>query len=211
MPLHVHQKAPGDVGDEELACRAQAGSSACFEELVRRLEGRLLRFLLHRTQTPQDAEDLVQETFLRGYQRLASYDPSWKITTWLFTIASRLAISHRRKRRPAALRETASLRAGGEGPLARLVRREQKESLWTTARGVLSENQHMALWLRYAEAMPVKEIARVMGKTKTHVKVLLYRARSALGRRLQETDSAPVGRAVRRQSGEVPAAVKGGG
>jgi len=211
MPLHVHQQAPRDVGDEELACRAQAGSSACFEELVRRLEGRLLRFLRQRTRTLQDAEDLLQETFLRGYQRLASYDSSWKITTWLFTIASRLAISQARKRRPAALTQAASLPSDGESPLAQLVRREQKEDLWATARAVLSENQHTALWLRYAEAMPVKEIARVMGKTKTHVKVLLYRARSALGRRLQEADPAPVGRVVGRQDGEVPAAVKGGG
>ena len=211
MPPHVDHKAPGDLADEELACRAQAGSSACFEELVRRLEGRLLRFLLRRTRTPQDAEDLLQETFLRGYQRLGSYNPAWKITTWLFTIASRLAISHGRKRRAVALPRAACVPAVGDDALTRLARQEEKEALWATAQSTLSENQHTVLWLRYAEGMSVKEIARVMGKTRTHVKVLLYRARSALGRRLEQAEPTPASGVSERRSGDVPATVEGGG
>jgi len=69
----------------------------------------------------------------------------------------------------------------------------------------------MALWLRYAEDMPVKEIARVKGKTKTHVKVLLHRARSALGRKLQASESLAVRRSAEQQTSGLPTTVKGGG
>ena len=70
------------LSDEELACRTQAGSSACFGELVRRHEQRLLRFLMQRTRHLHDAEDLLQDTFARAYQRIGSYNPAWRLSTW---------------------------------------------------------------------------------------------------------------------------------
>ena len=177
-----HGEKLGELSSEELACRTQAGSSACFGELVKRYEGRLLSFLIQRTQQVQDGEDLLQETFARAYQRIRFYDPRWKFSTWLFTIASRLAYSHRRKLRSPSLDDAHLLPAEGCNPLAIISQEEEKENLWALAAELLSKNQHSVLWLRYGEGMSVKEISQVMCKTQTHVKVLLFRGRSSLAR-----------------------------
>lgn len=173
------------LSDEELACRTQAGSSACFAELVTRHEQRLLRFLVQRTRHLHDAEDLLQDTFARAYQRIDSYNPAWKLSTWLYTIASRLACSLYRKPAPGPLLDPSRQVSPGRGPADIAARREERDNLWALAAGTLSDNQYTALWLRYAEEMSVKEVARAMNKTRTHVKVLLFRGRANLGRKLR--------------------------
>jgi RNA polymerase sigma-70 factor (ECF subfamily) len=185
-----HLGEDGNISSEELACRAQAGSSVCFEELVKRYEGKLLNFLAQRTQRAEDAEDLLQETFARAYRRIGYYNPKWKFSTWLFTIASRLACNHRRKVRRPSL-ENVSLHADEvANPWAIVSQQEEKENLWGLAGELLSENQFTALWFRYSEGMPIKEIAKVMGKSQNNIKVLLFRSRSLLAKKLKGRESA---------------------
>jgi RNA polymerase sigma-70 factor (ECF subfamily) len=205
-PSHRRDE-PDRLSDEELACQTQAGSSACFAELVGRYEQRLLRFLIQRTHHVQDAEDLLQDTFARAYQRIDSYDPTWKVSTWLFTIASRLACSFHRKASAKPLLEPGQQASGCPDPSAIAARNEERENLWALAAQVLSVNQYTALWLRYAEEMSVKEISRVMKKTQSHVKVLLFRGRGGLGRRLQRSEAR--GRTV-RSTASAPAACAAG-
>ena len=85
-----------ETSDEQLACDAQAGCRASFNELARRFQSRLLHFLQYRTWSLELAEDLVQETFLQVYRSLHTYRRQWRFSTWLFTIAARLASRHRR-------------------------------------------------------------------------------------------------------------------
>ena len=85
------------VSDEELARRARGGCHQSFGELMKRFQVRLLRFLQRRLRSTADAEDLLQETFVRAYQRLERYDETRPFGTWLFTIAHRLAVSHHRR------------------------------------------------------------------------------------------------------------------
>jgi RNA polymerase sigma-70 factor, ECF subfamily len=169
------------IGAEELACQARQGSSAAFAELVDRFGGRLLMYLRHKTGNWHDAEDLVQETFVRAYQNLDRFREVQRFSTWLFTIASRLAISQFRKHREEkVLPEMESVHAG---PLAELLQQETHQGLWQAAQE-LSANQFEVLWLKYSEGMAVKEIAQITGKTQVYVKVLLYRARTNLAKRL---------------------------
>ena len=177
-----HGDKLGELASEELACRTQAGSSACFGELVKRYEGRLLSFLIQHTGQVPDAEDLLQESFARAYQRIQLYNPRWKFSTWLFTIASRLACSHGRKLRSPSLDNARLLPAEGSNPLTIVLQEEEKDNLWALAAELLSKNQHSVLWLRYREGMSVAEISKVIRKTQTHVKVLLFRGRSSLAR-----------------------------
>jgi len=166
-----------NLSAEELVFRARDGSSACFEELVERFSGRLYHFLVRKTANTEDAEDLVQETFVKAYQNLHRYEPTYQFSTWLFTIGVRLAISHYRKaKKNRVLRMEAEIQAAEPGPYEVVAEQEDREKLWHTARR-LPPDQHDALWLRYVEDLPVKEIAIVMDKTRVHVKVLLYRAR----------------------------------
>ena len=138
--------------------RAQAGSLTCFAEIVRRFESRLFNFLLRRTGSAADAEDLTQETFVRAYERIDRYDPRWQISTWLFVIARRGAVTHlrRRKRDHAARRSGRLVSARDHGdPRASADDRDRGRLLW--------------------------EIAdRVLGKTPIAVRVALCRARRTL-------------------------------
>ena len=175
--------ALGDLSPEQLAVRAQGGSTACFAELVTRFEGRLFNFLLRRTGRRADAEDLTQEAFARAFERLAAYDPRWRFSTWLFTIATRMAVSeHRRVRAARGVRlgdfdAAAEEGADRDGPSESAA---AGAALWVVAREALGEEHHLALWLRYAEDMGIAEVALVLGKTKVATRVCLFRARQAL-------------------------------
>lgn len=171
------------LNDEQLASRAQAGSMPSLVELVSRFEGRVYNFVLRRVNNAADAEDLTQETFLRAWRSIARYRTSHRFSTWLFTIASRLAVDHLRSKRTAKhkMNELArqcceqhddATRSAGSG--------DAGAALWQLAATVLSDEQHAALWLRYAEDLSIKEVARVLRRTQISVRVMLFRARDVL-------------------------------
>ncbi|MBX3411042.1 MAG: sigma-70 family RNA polymerase sigma factor [Phycisphaeraceae bacterium] len=166
---------------EELAVLAQRDNLAAYGVLVERYEARLFNFLLRRVGRRIDAEDLTQESFVRAWERIRSYDPTWRFSTWLFTIASRLAVSHLRRRRASVSIESIEVSQSARHDTA------DHESnlrtgglLWALAARILKREQHTALWLRYAEDMSVSEIAMVMGKSQVGVRVCLFRARRTL-------------------------------
>ena len=167
---------------EELARRAGAGCADSFTALVARHGGGVFNYLLRMTGNPHDAEDLTQETFLKVFRSLGRADAPVAFTAWLFTIARRTALNHFRAARPAEELdpETAS---GTPDPASVAAATDDRCSLWALAKR-LKRRQFEALWLRYAEGLAVKEIARVMRLHSIHVRVLLHRGRQQLARRL---------------------------
>jgi RNA polymerase sigma-70 factor (ECF subfamily) len=173
----------GEKTDEELAREARAGSRRSFEDLALRYKRRLFVYLRPRLGSDQDTEDMVQETFLKLFRNIRSYDPAYRFSTWLYTSANRLAISSYRKKRIVSgrLDEEAAgnmadgrIGTGGEAGSA---------GLWDTAR-TLGGNQFRVLWLRYGEDMTVEAIAASIGKTRLAVRLLLHRARKNLMNRV---------------------------
>ncbi len=169
---------------EELAWRCQQGCRAAFAELIDRYGSRLLQFLNYRTKNVHDAEDLVQDTFVRAYANIHQYRNEWKFSTWLFTIARRLASSHYRRANYARVVDEPV--PASMDPFELAAAEENRENIWSLARK-LSENQFRALWLRYTEGMSIKQIARVLGKSQVSAKVLLFRARTSLAGRLESS------------------------
>jgi len=166
--------------------RSQTGCKASFAELVRRYDRRLRGFLRGRTACAADADDLVQDTFVKVYANLHRYDNSWRFSTWLYTIARRLAVSHHRRNAvSASTGPPADLFSVAE-PCDLLARRDARINLWRLAEK-LPQSQYRALWLRYAEAMPVSQIAGVLGKSRVNVKVLLHRARVNLAKQIGQS------------------------
>lgn len=185
----ANARTPLDV--RALALRAQRGERDAFADLVRRFEAPLYRFLWIRLGSAQDAEELCQETFLRAWTRLETYQPRWQFSTWLFTVARRLAASHRRAAAPAAsdtaLEHTVSA-AAGPGEAAGL--REESTRVWQIAAQVLTPDQRSALWLRYGEELSIEEIAHSLGRRPVAVRVMLFRARERLAQRLAPREDA---------------------
>lgn len=172
------------VLDEALARQARDGGLSSFEELVSRYESRILRFVSNRCVNASDAQEVTQDIFVAAFRGLAQFDSRRSFATWLFTIARRKCIDHYRGRRPACAAEMPEL-ADANDPAAVLMQREAEDDVWRVARAVLPPVQYDCLWLRYAEDLPVAEVARVMRRTRTHVKVLLFRARLRLNRVLE--------------------------
>jgi RNA polymerase sigma-70 factor (ECF subfamily) len=165
--------------DEELAREARAGSGRSFEELARRYKRRLFVYLRSRVGSDQDAEDMVQDTFLKLYRNIGGYDPAYRFTTWLYTSANRLAIDSHRKKAVVITRVDVEDLGDLPEPAARISAETGATGLWDAARG-LGESRFRVLWLRYGEDLSIEEIAAVLGRTRLAVRVLLHRARAAL-------------------------------
>ena len=165
--------------DEQLAAKVQVGCKDSFSELALRLNDRLLNFLLARTGKHEDAEDLVQETFAKAYKNIKKFDDRWKFTTWIFTIAVRLANSHyRRQKKLYNIEDIGDFEHKADGPEKIVAKQQQWENIWLMAKDTLSTNQYQSLWFKYAEDMPIKDIAKIMGKSRVNIKVTLFRARN---------------------------------
>ncbi len=176
--------------DEDLARRAQAGCRASFEQLVRRYQVSLLRFINERVHCEADAQDLVQDTFVRAYQRIDRYRDAWRFSTWLFTIGHRLAISHlrsRRVRKSAQAEEIASLpdRRHDTRPGQLMMEDEGRKRFWDAAAAVLTDEQMAAVWLYYVEGLSAPDVAKVLGRSWVSVKTMLFRARRRLAPALE--------------------------
>jgi RNA polymerase sigma-70 factor (ECF subfamily) len=180
----MDRKDPGlrNLDERELISAAIAGCTDSFGELVARQRPGLVRYLQRRTASVEDAEDITQETFVRAYLKLGQFNSQWRFSTWLFTIAKKLAINYYRRQQVAPAWYMP--RSAVERPDDRLVSNEESMNLWSAARS-LPASQYEAMWLRYSEGMSVEQIARLMKKSKVCARVLLYRGRVNLARQLR--------------------------
>ncbi|MCJ7487676.1 MAG: sigma-70 family RNA polymerase sigma factor [Candidatus Aminicenantes bacterium] len=195
---------PDSIGrktDEELAREARAGSRWSFEELALRYKHRLFVYFRPRLGSDQDAEDLVQETFLKLYRNIHHYDAAHKFSTWLYTSAHRLAISSYRKKRTAAGRVNPEVADHAGDPAVRASGDTRSTVLWDAA-GTLGGSQYRVLWLRYGEDLAIEEIASSIGKSRLAVRLLLHRARTNLMKRVGPAPGRAVAKTV--AVGETP-------
>jgi len=186
-----------EPNDVELMLRVRDGQDAgAFGELMRRYQRPLVGFLMRLTGNLDVAQDLAEETFVRVWQSAPRYRPSAKFTTWLFTIASRLATDHVRR---AQVRRSVPLDApiaDGErtfaetladaGPAAdQQVAGEQTAALVRAAVRELPLEQRAALALCEFENLSYADAAQVMGCTAKSVESRIYRAKQTLREKLR--------------------------
>ena len=171
------------LGDEPLVGRALAGERAAFNVLVVRHEARLFRFLSRMTPNAADVEDAMQNALVKAYRKLGTFNPRYRFTTWLFTIAARELRAVRR--RPAV---AAGPLMDGQDPAAPAEADHAPGDLWAAARRLLTVTQFTAMWLRYGEDLAVAEVAQVMGRPRVWVSVTLHRACAAMRKALGEKD-----------------------
>ena len=165
-------------------CVAGGGCEECFAELVRRFQTPLVHFLMRRVGSEHDAEDLVQEAFVIAYRKIGRYRGSWKFSTWLFTIANRLAASKGRRMRVSRPLGREACDANSD-PLTAAEESEMRSRLWDRAREVLEGEPFTAIWLSCVESMAAEEIGAVLGRSANAVRILLHRARGRLARELK--------------------------
>lgn len=186
---------PSSISDEALALQTQAGSMEAYEELVLRYEQRIYRFVLQACRNGSDGAEITQETFVKAFQAIGQFDPTRSFAPWLFTIARRKCIDHLRSLKdrsreystpdPHLDHHSATEPFDIADPAELLAQQDERRNLWVIARRNLSKPQFDALWLQYVEDMSLAEIAKVLRRPQTYVKVLLFRARKSLAQRFK--------------------------
>ena len=168
--------------DEQLVEASLQGSDKAFDELVVRYRERLMRFLLTRSATREDAEDAIQDAFISAYRYLYSFNPRWRFSTWIYRIA--LRETARQSPRPASDHDVDQIADISADPLQACLVSSERDNVWLTAKNILAEDAYTALWLRYVEDMPVKDVARALDRSVSWAKVTLLRGRRRLEAKL---------------------------
>lgn len=168
------QRARRDDSDERLMARYASGDAEAFDQLFRRYEPRAYAFFLKRTSSPQRAEDLYQELFLRIHRARNEFDSSRAFTPWFFQIAHRLLIDD--QRRAFRAREVAAndFDAASALPTAESVAadREEVELLLDT----LSPEERYVVVAAKMGGIGYPELADHLGKSVDAVKKMASRA-----------------------------------
>ena len=180
--------------DVQLMLGVKAGDDQSFELLLARYRTPLVNFLYRMVRDPAHAEDLAQEVFLRVYRARKKYEPNAKFTTWLFRIATNLALNAIRDGRYQKMEISIEGGAGGSaeeepqplevpdkrpGMVEHLMQRDRAAFI---RRAVLAlpEKQRAAVLLHKYHEMDYDEIARILDCSESALKSLLFRAYETL-------------------------------
>lgn len=172
-------------GDEaQLIARAQRGHAESFRALVAAYQERLFAFVWRMVRDHHEAEDVCQAAFVKAYESLASYSSEYAFSTWLFTIAYRIALNNMRKRKALSGDVDFSRFDTGECETPAAVAnteeaRRMRELIWTAVDD-LSPVQKSAVLLFYRENKSCQEIGDILGVPAVTVKSHLHRAREKL-------------------------------
>jgi RNA polymerase sigma-70 factor (ECF subfamily) len=184
--------------DAEVMLRVKAGDQSAFDYLVQKYRRPLVSFMYRMARNTAAAEDLAQEVFLRVYRSRQTYEASAKFTTWLYRIATNLAVNHARDTRHERPEVTVSLDEPDEetgttldvadGTITAeeaLVRRERMLAIRSKVEA-LPERQRLAVIMHKYQQMDYKQIADVLKLSESATKSLLFRAYESLREQLKE-------------------------
>jgi RNA polymerase sigma-70 factor (ECF subfamily) len=176
--------------DVLLVGRLQSGDEAAFEELVRNHGGRLLSVARRLLGSSEDAQDAVQETFIKAFRAIHTFEERSQLRTWLHRILVNTALMklRARRRRPEESIDDLLPTFSADGHQAvesrewsdSLLERKETAGIVRDAISRLPESYRVVLVLRDLEERDTSETARILGTTTTVVKVRLHRARQAL-------------------------------
>jgi RNA polymerase sigma-70 factor, ECF subfamily len=180
--------------DLELMLRVRSGDAESFEVLLTRHRRPLINYFCRMVRDQALAEDLAQEVFLRVYQARERYQPEARFTTWLYRIATNLALNAIRDRREVEApveaveseRESPESRIVDPGPTAEqhLIRCDRERTI-RQAVAALPDNQRVAVVLHKYQEVDYRQIAKILGVSESAVKSLLFRAYETLRERLE--------------------------
>ena len=187
------------VSDEILVKKSQKGDYPSFEELVKRYEKKIYNLAYRIMGNKEDASDVLQETFLQAFKKLAGFKGKAKFSTWLYRIAVNICLMRKRKRKkmeiisldvPILTKKEDEIKRElrddwSESPLATLENKEVKKTL-SEAIDLLPEEYRTVFLLRGLNGMSNEEVAEVLKISLPAVKSRLHRARLFLRDRLSQ-------------------------
>ncbi len=190
--------SPDAATDVDLMLRVKTGDESAFACLVQKYRRPMIGFMYRLCHNPSTAEELAQEVFLRIYRSRTSYEPSAKFTTWLYRIATNLAVNHARDTRHERAENTVRLdepdqETGTTPDLAdesisaeeQILKRERLAAIRNVV-NALPERQRVAVIMHKYQQMDYRQIAGVLKLSESATKSLLFRAYETLREQLQQ-------------------------
>ena len=180
--------------DLELMLRVRQGDASSFEELLRRYRTPLVRYFCRMVRDQALAEDLAQEAFLRVYKARDRYRAEARFTTWLYRIATNLALNAIRDLKSRMVQDMNVSREDGEAAFEFVdPKASVEQQMIETDRGrmireaieSLPENQRTAVILHKYQDVDYRQIAKILKVSESAVKSLLFRAYETLRARLE--------------------------
>lgn len=196
-PLNFGAPVNG-LTDAEIMLRVKAGDDAAFSYLVEKFRRPMVSFMYRMTHNSAVAEELAQEVFLRVYRSRANYAANAKFSTWLYRIATNLAVNHARDTRHERPEVTVNIDESDEetgltvdvpdtslNAEQSILRRERLKAIKQHVQA-LPERQRMAVLMHKYQNMDYKQIAEVLHLSESATKSLLFRAYETLRDKLRE-------------------------
>jgi len=179
------------LSDEKLVELAQADDERAFEELVGRYETKVYSLSIKMLRNPQDAEDVLQDTFLRAYRGLKSFKGNSTFSTWIYRITANSALMKLRKKQlPTVSIEDADERDApinipdwAPGPVEQLLNQETREAMQDAIESLPAEFGQVFV-LRDVEGLSNADVAEILDLSVAAVKSRLHRARLKVRNRL---------------------------
>lgn len=177
--------------EPQIITAAQGGDKAAFAQIVAEFQTPVFNLAYRMLGNRNDAEDAAQETFLRAFAQLKTYDSNQSFGTWLLSVAAHYCIDRLRRRKfhwlsfddPRWDESAPSLVSDLPSPEASALAREREDEIQKGLQK-LSPQYRMVLVLKYWNEMSLEEISKITGDNVGTVKVKLFRARQMLGKHL---------------------------
>jgi len=186
------------LSDAEVMLRVASGDDPAFDYLVEKYRRPMVSFMYRMTHNQAVAEELAQEVFLRVYRSRQSYEASAKFTTWLYRIATNLAVNHARDTKHERPENTVNIDEpdmetgmtvdvpdAGLNAEQTILRRERLAAIRHQVEA-LPERQRMAVFMHKYQNMDYKQIAAVLKLSESATKSLLFRAYETLRETLKQ-------------------------
>jgi len=184
-----------DILVKEKIKQVKKGNQHAFSDVVQYFQQRIYQHCFRMLGNGHDAEDIAQEAFIRAYINIHRYDENRKFTTWLYRIATNLAIDRLRKRKPdyhldaeikgaEGLNMYSNLAIDEALPEEEIVQLEQREYIHKQILALPSKYRFIIM-LRYLEEFPLKDISQILDIPLGTVKTRLHRGREVLRKKLQ--------------------------
>jgi RNA polymerase sigma-70 factor (ECF subfamily) len=196
LPALQSNNTPTTLSDEEVVTRVLAGDASLFEILMRRYNQRLFRVARGIVTDDAEAEDVVQDAYVRAFRDLASFRGEARFSTWLTRIACHEALARARKGRRL-------VSIGGDGPPEpptetpgpeKELENRELHAVLREAVEILPDPLRSVFCLREIEGLSTEETAEALGLTVENVRVRLHRAKRSLREKLDQR----IGQEVRR-------------
>ncbi len=184
--------------DAEIMLRVKTGDDDAFNFLIEKFRRPLISFMYRMTHNSATAEELAQEVFLRVYRSRASYTANAKFTTWMYRIATNLAVNHARDTKHERPEVMSSIDASDEetglsidvadkrlNVEERILRRERLVAIKRHVES-LPDRQRLAVLMHKYQNMDYRQIADVLNLSESATKSLLFRAYETLREKLKE-------------------------